>query len=195
MGERRRPGAALPEDGGAAAVEDAEAVARQVKELQEQWRQVSDVPRQQGDALWRRFKAAHDVAWNRCAAYFAEQAEVRAPTWRRKSHSANRPRRSGLERLDPDCRSHQIAAGRVEGRRARVARTGKSHLGALPRRLRPVFHPPAGDLVERKATWTANLAKKEALCARSRRSPIQPSGRPPRPRSSGCRPSGRQSGP
>jgi hypothetical protein len=31
-----------------------------IRELQQQWRQAADVPRAQGEALWRRFKAAHD---------------------------------------------------------------------------------------------------------------------------------------
>ena len=52
-------------------LEDPPEIARQVRALQEQWREASDVPRPQGDALWRRFKAAHDVVWARCAAYFA----------------------------------------------------------------------------------------------------------------------------
>src|SRR3954449_8976286 len=41
-------------------VDDPEAVARQVRELQQQWRQAADVPRAQVEALWKRFKAAHD---------------------------------------------------------------------------------------------------------------------------------------
>src|SRR6476620_2315754 len=60
------------------AVEDPEAIARQVRELQQQWRQAADVPRAQGEALWRRFKTAHDEVWARCEAHFAAQGEARA---------------------------------------------------------------------------------------------------------------------
>jgi exonuclease SbcC len=60
------------------AVEDPEEIAKHVRDLQEQWRQAADVPRAQGEALWRRFKAAHDAAWARCEAHFAAQAEARA---------------------------------------------------------------------------------------------------------------------
>ena len=35
-------------------VEDPEAIAREVRQLQQQWREVADVPRAQADALWRR---------------------------------------------------------------------------------------------------------------------------------------------
>ena len=95
-----------------AAVDDAEAVAREVSELQEQWRQASDVPRPQGDALWRRFKAAHDVAWDRCEAYFAEQAEARAANLAKKialceQAEALRPTRP----TGSDGRSDQAPAG------------------------------------------------------------------------------------
>ncbi len=60
------------------AIEDPEEIAKQVRELQQQWRQAADVPRAQGEALWRRFKTAHDDAWQRCEAHFAAQNAERA---------------------------------------------------------------------------------------------------------------------
>src|SRR5205823_2363924 len=66
------------------AVDNPEEVARQVRDLQQQWRQAADVPRAQADALWRRFKSAHDEVWARCEAYFAAQAEERAANLARK---------------------------------------------------------------------------------------------------------------
>jgi hypothetical protein len=150
-----------------AAVEDAEAVARQVKELQEQWRQVSDVPRQQGDALWRRFKAAHDVAWNRCAAYFAEQAEVRAANLAKKIALCEQAEALGGS-------SDWIrTAEAIKGLQAEWKTVGPVSRGqekAIWERFRVAcdqfFTRRQADLVERKTAWTANLAKKEALCAR-----------------------------
>src|SRR5207247_448373 len=47
-------------------------------------RQAADVPRAQGEALWRRFKAAHDEAWKRCESHFAAQAEARAENLAKK---------------------------------------------------------------------------------------------------------------
>src|SRR5262249_51994356 len=55
------------------AVEDPETISRTVRELQQQWREAADVPRAQADALWRRFKTAHDEVWVRCEAHFAAQ--------------------------------------------------------------------------------------------------------------------------
>src|SRR6202007_1895281 len=58
--------------------EDPEAIAREVRELQEKWRAAADVPPAHADRLWKRFKAAHDEVWPRCEAYFAGQAQARA---------------------------------------------------------------------------------------------------------------------
>ena len=44
----------------------------------------SDVPRPQGDVLWRRFKTAHDIVWARCEAYFAAEAQSRTENLARK---------------------------------------------------------------------------------------------------------------
>ena len=150
-----------------AAVDDAEAVAREVKELQEQWRQASDVPRQQGDTLWRRFKAAHDVAWDRCAAYFAEQAEVRAANLAKKVALCEQAEGFG------DSTDWLRTAEAIKGLQAEWKAVGPVSRGqekAIWERFRVAcdrfFTRRQADLVERKAVWSANLAKKEALCAR-----------------------------
>src|SRR5260370_41266401 len=63
---------------------DPDAIAREVRELQQQWRLSADVPRAQVDALWRRFKAAHDEIWARREAYFAAEARERADNLAKK---------------------------------------------------------------------------------------------------------------
>jgi hypothetical protein len=72
------------------ALDDPEAIARHVRDLQQQWRQAADVPRAQGEALWRRFKTAHDDVWTRCEAHFAAQAEARNENFARKVALAER---------------------------------------------------------------------------------------------------------
>ena len=64
--------------------DDPEAAARDVRELQLQWKAAADVPRAQADALWRRFKAAHDDVWAHCQVRFAAQAEERAANLAKK---------------------------------------------------------------------------------------------------------------
>src|SRR4029077_16754756 len=58
--------------------ENPEEIAQRIRDLQQQWRQAADVPRAQSDALWQRFKKAHDEVWARCEAYFAAEAVTRA---------------------------------------------------------------------------------------------------------------------
>src|SRR5262249_7763477 len=66
------------------ALENPEEIARQVRDLQQRWRQAADVPRAQADALGRRFKTAHDLVWARCEARFPGQAAERAANLARK---------------------------------------------------------------------------------------------------------------
>ncbi len=72
------------------ALEDPEEIGRQVRDLQQRWREAADVPRAQGEVLWRRFKAAHDEVWAKCEAYFAGQAEARAANFAKKTALSER---------------------------------------------------------------------------------------------------------
>ena len=151
-------------------VDDPEAIAKQVRELQQQWRQAADVPRAQGEALWKRFKAAHDEAWTRCEAHFAAQAEARARQPGEEGR-ALRTRRGArrLDQLDSDRRRDQEAAGGVEDDRPGQPRPGESRSGsASARACDRFFTRRHADLAERKTVWADNLAKKEALCAQGR---------------------------
>src|SRR3989442_6743971 len=59
---------------GLRALADPEEIARLIRDLQQHWREAADVPRAKGEALWRRFKAAHDEGWARCETHFSAQA-------------------------------------------------------------------------------------------------------------------------
>ncbi|HET8706117.1 MAG TPA: DUF349 domain-containing protein, partial [Pseudomonadales bacterium] len=48
-----------------------------IKALQEEWRALGVSGPQAEQALWERFKAASDKAWEPCSVYYAEQAEIR----------------------------------------------------------------------------------------------------------------------
>ena len=148
------------------ALDDPPEMARQVRALQEQWRKASDVPRPQGDALWRRFKAAHDVVWARCAAHFAAEAEARAQNLARKAALCEE-----AESL-ADSTSWLQTAGEIkrlqlEWKSIGVATRGQEKMiwerfrGACDR----FFTRRQADLAEHKRRWAANMAKKEALCA------------------------------
>ena len=151
------------------AAEDPEEIARRIRELQQQWRQAADVPRAQGEALWRRFKAAHDEVWTRCEAHFAAEAERRRDNLTPgKSRCASAPKRSPSRRAG--CRRRRrSSACRPTGKRsgrshaARKNRSGNASAVACDR----FFTRRHEDLAQRKVMWADNLAKKDALCARA----------------------------
>ena len=145
--------------------EDPEAIARRIHELQEQWRLAADVPRAQGEALWRRFKAAHDEQWARCEAHFAEQARVRDESLAKKVALCER-----AETLADSTNWLQTAEAikelQVEWKTVGPVTRGQEK--AIWERFRAAcdrfFTRRQEDLVSRKALWAENFAKKEALC-------------------------------
>jgi hypothetical protein len=148
-------------------VEDAEAVARQVKDLQQQWRLAADVPRAQGEVLWRRFKAAHDEAWARCETHFSAQAVERDANLAKKLALCEK-----AEQL-ADSTNWIQTADAIKALQAEWKSIGPVSRGqekAIWDRFRTAcdrfFTRRHADLAERKAVWSTNLAKKEALIAK-----------------------------
>jgi len=151
-----------------AQVEDPEQVASTIRELQQQWRQASDVPRAQGAALWQRFKTAHDAAWGRCEAHFAAQAAVRAENLAKKTALCER-----AEAL-ADSTSWISTADELKKLQAEWKTIGQVSRGqekAIWDRFRTAcdrfFTRRQADLAQRKTVWAENLARKEALCVKA----------------------------
>src|SRR5690606_38407023 len=61
-----------------------EVAARKMRELQGRWTQVALAPRAQGEAMWRRFKAAQDEVFAKTSAYLSAQQEERAANLAKK---------------------------------------------------------------------------------------------------------------
>jgi hypothetical protein len=148
--------------------EDLDAAAREVRELQEKWRAAADVPRAQADALWRRFKTAHDEVWARCEAHFASQAVERAENLARKVALCEQ-----AEALAGSTDWIQTADA-LKGLQAQWKTIGPVSRGrekAVWERFRSAcdrfFTRRHDDLTQRKAAWSENLARKEALCERA----------------------------
>jgi hypothetical protein len=150
------------------ALDDPEEIARQVRDLQQQWRQAADVPRAQGEALWKRFKAAHDEAWAKCEAHFAEQAGVRAENLAKKlalcqhaealADSTNWIRTAEeIKKLQADWKT--------------IGPVTRGQEKAVWERFRAAcdrfFTRRHADLAERKTVWAENLGKKDALIAKA----------------------------
>jgi hypothetical protein len=149
-----------------AALDNPTAIVHQVRELQEQWRAASDVPRPQGDVLWRRFKTAHDVVWARCEAYFAAEAQTRAENLARKTALCEK-----AETLADSTRWIQTAEEikRLQGEWKSIGAVTRGQEKAVWERFRSAcdrfFTRRQADLAEHKKRWAANLERKLALCA------------------------------
>jgi len=149
------------------ALDDPEQIARQVKDLQQQWRQAADVPRAQGEVLWRRFKAAHDEVWGKCEAHFVAQAEVRGANLEKKLALCTR-----AEALADSTNWIQTAEEikKLQAEWKTIGPVSRGQEKAVWDRFRGAcdrfFTRRHADLAERKTIWAANLAKKDALIAR-----------------------------
>src|SRR5262245_61296845 len=150
------------------ALEDPETIARHVRDLQQQWRQAADVPRAQGEALWRRFKTAHDEVWARCEAHFAEQAGVRAENLAKKIALCER-----AEALSGSTNWIQTAdeIKKLQAEWKTIGPVTRGQEKTIWERFRSAcdrfFTRRHADLGQRKAMWAENLAKKDALCVKA----------------------------
>ena len=149
-------------------LDDPEAISRQVRDLQQRWREAADVPRAQGELLWRRFKAAHDEAWAKCESYFAEQAEARGANLVKKTTLSER-----AEALAESTHWIQTAEEikKLQAEWKTIGPVTRGQEKAVWERFRAAcdrfFSRRHADLAERKAAWAENLAKKEALCVKA----------------------------
>ena len=148
------------------ALEDPAEIARNLRVLQEQWRTASDVPRLKGDALWRRFKAAYDIVWARCAEHFAAEAATRAESLAKKvvfcekaeslADSTNwLPTAEEIKRLQFEWKSIGLV---TRGQERAIWERFRSACDRF-------FTRRQADLAERKKRWAANIERRIALCA------------------------------
>ena len=150
------------------AVEDPETISRAVRELQEEWRQAAEVPRAQADALWRRFKTAHDEVWVRCEAYFAAQAQERAENLAKKLALCEK-----AEALADSTQWIQTAEAikQLQAEWKTIGPVSRGKEKAIWDRFRAAcdrfFTRRHEDLAERKVVWAQNLARKDALCVQA----------------------------
>jgi hypothetical protein len=149
-------------------LDDPDAIVKEVRDLQQQWRQAADVPRDKADLLWRRFKAAHDQVWSRCEAYFAEQARERAENLARKTALCEQ-----VEALADSTNWIQTAEAikKLQAEWKTIGPVSRGREKAIWDRFRTAcdrfFTRRHEDLAQRKGVWAENLAKKDALCARA----------------------------
>lgn len=148
--------------------EDVEKAAHELHEIQERWKQVAEAPRAQAQALWHRYRQAADPIQAKAREFFAQRAEERAANLRLKMALVER-----AEAL-ADSTDWIKTADELKKLQAEW-----QQIGPIPRQDTKVtwkrfrdacdrfFTRRNADLSERKETWTANLAKKDALCVRA----------------------------
>jgi hypothetical protein len=149
-------------------VDDADQVVRRIRELQQQWREVADVPRAQGEALWTRFKGVHDELWKRAETQFAQQAEERAANLSKKVALCERVE-TLIDSTNWIATANAIKQAQSEWKAIGAVTRGQEK--AIWERFRSAcdrfFTRRHDDLIKRKAQWAENLARKEALAARA----------------------------
>ena len=139
---------------------------RRMRELQTRWKQVALAPRVQGEAMWRRFKAAQDDVYGRTAAHFAAQNEERGANLARKQELCERAE-ALAESTDWIKTATAIQALQAEWKS--IGAVPRGHEKAIWERFRQAcdrfFTRRQEDLKRRKEEWAGNLSRKEALCA------------------------------
>ncbi|HEY6359774.1 MAG TPA: DUF349 domain-containing protein [Vicinamibacterales bacterium] len=150
------------------AEENLETSSRRMRELQARWKQVALAPRAQGEAMWRRFKTAQDDVFARTSAHMAAQNEERHANLARKQAFSER-----AEAL-ADSTDWVRTATEIQKLQAEWKTVGpvtRGHEKAVWERFRAAcdrfFTRRQQDLKRRKDDWSANLARKEALCQRA----------------------------
>jgi Domain of Unknown Function (DUF349) len=148
--------------------EDIEHAARELHEIQTRWKQVAEAPRAQAQALWHRYRQAADPIQVKAREFFAQRAEERGANLQLKNALVVR-----AEAL-ADSTDWIKTADELKKLQAEWQK-----IGPIPRqdtkdtwkRFREAcdrfFTRRNADLAQRKETWSANLARKDALCARA----------------------------
>jgi hypothetical protein len=151
-----------------ATVEDLPRAARELRELEERWKQASQAPREQAEAMWKRFKAARAVVRGRCKAHFAARAAERTDNLKKK------------EALLAEAESLADSSDWVKtAERLQALQAEWQAVGSVPRQqasaLWARFRGACGRFFERRKLDRArrtterkgNLEKKEALVAQA----------------------------
>jgi hypothetical protein len=148
--------------------DDVEKAARELHEIQERWKQVAEAPRAQAQALWHRYRQAADPIQAQAREYFAHRAEERGVNLKLKMALVERAE-ALAESTDWIKTADELK--KLQSEWQQVGPIPRQDTRVVWKRFRDAcdtfFTRRNSDLAERKETWAANLAKKDALCARA----------------------------
>jgi hypothetical protein len=149
-------------------VADPAEIARELRDIEQRWRQASAVPREKAQSLWRRYRVAHDELRGRINEHFARLASERSANLTRKEELV-----AQAEALSggSDWIRTAEAIQQLQAEWKTVGTAAPADERAVWERFRAAcnlfFTRRREDLVARKKSWSENLARKEALCARA----------------------------
>jgi hypothetical protein len=148
--------------------ENLDVAGRRMRELQARWKPVALAPRAQGEVMWRRFKAAQDEVFARTSAHFAAQNEERVANLVRKQVLCEKAE-ALANSTDWVKTATEIQSLQAEWKS--IGPVARGHEKAIWERFRAAcdrfFTRRQEDLKRRREEWAANLARKEALCAKA----------------------------
>ena len=160
--------ASLKSEEEAGKTSDLAATARALRELHVKWQEVAEAPRNSAQRLWDRFRVATDFIRARCEGYFAKMREERTASIQKRA-SLVEEAEALANSTDWGRTTARFQQLQVEWQQA--GPVGRDAARELAQRFRTAsntfFSRRREDLTERKKTWTDNLSKKEALCARA----------------------------
>lgn len=141
-------------------------VARQLRQIHDEWHKVRTVPREKGHDLWQRYKTIEAEIRDRCESFFQHVATERGENLKAKEALCEQ-----VEAL-AESTDWIRTAETIKGLQAQWKTLGPvtpGHEKAIWERFRAAcdrfFTRRKQDLTERKTVWTVNLQKKEQICA------------------------------
>ena len=148
--------------------EDDEKFAREFREIMNEWRQASDVVRDEGNDVWQRFKAAHDALHPRFETWRTAQDAVRRENLAKKVALCEE-----AERLAESTEWIKVAQRMTELQELwkQVGSATRKEEREVWNRFRAAcghfFRRRRQDLAERKEVWAKNAQLKEELCGKA----------------------------
>jgi Domain of Unknown Function (DUF349) len=149
-----------------AAEENLDRAAHKLRDLDERWKAVRQAPKEEGEALWRRFKAARDPIFAKTQAHFAARATLEAENLKKKTVLCEQAEALSAS---TDWVKTADALKKLQAEWKAVGPVSRKKSQAIWTRFRTAcdafFKSRQEDLGKKKDEWAQNLAKKEELCA------------------------------
>jgi hypothetical protein len=151
-----------------ASEENLDRAAHKLRDLDERWKAVRQAPKEEGEALWRRFKAARDPIFARTQTHFAARATLEAENLKKKTVLCEQAEALSAS---TDWVKTADALKKLQAEWKAVGPVSRKKSQAIWTRFRTAcdafFKSRQEDLGKKKDEWAQNLARKEELCAKA----------------------------